>query len=174
MKFSLNKSLEILENTPFVLSALLNNLSEEWTSTNEGSNTWTAKEVVAHLIVCEETDWLPRAKIILSNHQDKTFTPIDMVAHFEIAKNKPLKDLISDFKRLRENGTNEIKAFSLQETDLKKAAIHPKLGEVNLQQLIATWVTHDLTHIAQISRIMAKQNKENVGAFVTFLNILNS
>lgn len=174
MKFSLNKSLEILENTPFVLSALLNNLSEEWTSTNEGSNTWTAKEVVAHLIVCEETDWLPRAKIILSNHQDKTFTPIDMVAHFEIAKNKPLKDLISDFKRLRENGINEIKAFSLQETDLKKTAIHPKLGEVNLQQLIATWVTHDLTHIAQISRIMAKQNKENVGAFVTFLNILNS
>jgi len=174
MKFSLNKSLEIIENTPLVVSALLNNISDQWTISNEGKNTWTAKEVVAHLIVCEQTDWLPRAKIILSDNQDKTFAPIDMLAHFDLAKNNSMKDLIKEFKRLRETGINEIKGLNLQKTDLNKTAIHPKVGELNLQQLIAAWAIHDLTHIAQIARIMAKQNKENVGVFATFLTILKS
>lgn len=166
--------MEILENTPSVISALLNNLSDEWTIFNEGENTWTAKEVVAHLIVCEESDWLPRTKIIISDNQDKTFLPVDMIAHFAIASNKPLQDLILDFQQLRESTLNEIKTLNLQDTDFNKSGIHPKLGEINLQQLIAAWVTHDLTHIAQISRVMAKQNKENVGAFATFLSILRS
>lgn len=172
MNFSFNKSLEIIENTPTVISALLNNLSDEWTTNNEGEHTWTVIEVVAHLIVCEETNWLPRIKIILSNDNDKSFVPVDQFVHVEIAKNSSLNDLIGDFKRLRVNGINELTALSLQESDFKKSAIHPKLGEVNLQQLIATWATHDLTHIAQISRIMAKQNKENVGEFLTFLTFL--
>ena len=172
MKFSLHKSLEILENTPAVISALLNNLTDEWTTTNEEDNTWNPMEVVAHLIVCEKTDWLPRVKIILSHLEDKTFVSINMTAHFDIAKSNSMKDLIKEFKQLRESGIKEIKAFNLQEADLRKIAIHPTLGEVNLQHLFATWVVHDLTHIAQISRVIAKQNKENVGAFAPFLNIL--
>ena len=174
MKFSINKSLEILQNTPNVMTSLLHNLSDEWTTNNEGENTWTAKEVLAHLILCEQTDWLPRAKIILSNNDHKIFEPLDMVAHFEIAKNNSLKDLINEFKRLREIGINEIKSFNLQDTDFNKTANHPVIGEVNLQQIFSTWVTHDLTHIAQIARVIAKQNKENVGAFATFLTILKS
>jgi len=96
-----------------------------------------------------------------------------MVAHFEIPKSKSLEDLINDLALLRKSGLHEIKTLNIQETDLIKFALHPKLGTINLQQLIATWATHDLTHIAQISRIMAKQNKENVGPFAPFLNILN-
>ena len=174
MKFSLNKSMEILENTPFVISSLLNNLSDEWILFNEGENTWTAKEVVAHLIICEETDWLPRMKIILCESPNKTFVQIDMFAHFDLAKCNSLLYLIDNLKLLRASAVKEIKTFNLQEKDFQKSANHPKLGEVNLQQLIAAWVTHDLTHIAQIARILAKQNKENVGAFSTFLNILKS
>lgn len=173
MNFSLEKSLEILENTPHVVSTLLRNLSDDWTIKNEGENTWSAKEVVAHLIVCEETDWLTRARIILSDKQDKTFVPIDMTAHFEIAQNNSLKDLLFQFKQLREIGTDELKAFNLQEHDFLKTANHPVLGAVNLQQLIATWVTHDLTHIAQIARVIAKQNNDLVASFKTYLSILN-
>lgn len=172
MNFSLNKSLEILENTPIVISTLLNNLSDDWIFANEGENTWTVKEVIAHLIVCEKTDWLIRAKTILSSSDNKTFLPIDMLAHFELSKNNSLRFLINEFKQLRQNNIKEINNFNINEMDLLKTGIHPIIGEVNLQQLVASWVTHDLTHLAQIFRIMAKQNRENVGAFRTYLKIL--
>lgn len=174
MKFSINKSLEILENTPLVISSFLNNLSEEWTINNEGINTWSVKEVVAHLIVCEKTDWLPRVKIILSDFHNKDLDPINMKEHFDISNNSTLNDLILNFKHLRESVIKEIRSFNLQETDFKKTAIHPKLGEINLQELIAAWTVHDLTHITQISRIMAMQYKENVGGFASFLGILKA
>lgn len=174
MKFSLNKSLEILEGTPDILSAMLNSLSEEWILENEGENTWSAKEILAHLIICEKTNWLIRAKIILSDSPDRTLVPIDMMGHFELSKNSLLHDLLREFKQLREGNIKELKNLHLGENDFKKTATHPKLGEVNLQQLLATWVTHDLNHIAQISRVIAKQNKENVGPFIAFLKILNS
>ncbi len=172
MKFSLQKSFEILENTPKVLATFLNPLSKEWTDVNEGDKTWTVKEVVAHLIVCEETDWLPRVRIILSDQGNKVFEPIDMNAHFRLAQKYSLVELLKTFAQRREEGLIQIKLLNLQEVDLKNSATHPALGEITLQQLIATWVTHDLTHIAQISRVMAKQNKENVGAFATYLKIL--
>ena len=172
MKFSLNKSLEIIENTPLVISALLNNLSDDWTTNNEGENTWTAKEVVAHLVVCEDSDWLPRIRIILSDSQDKTLAPVDMKTHLRIAENNTLQHLIKQFKQLREYSINEIKSLNLQETDFLKTAHHPVIGEVSLQQIISTWVTHDLTHLAQISRVMAKQYKTEVGPFKEFLSIL--
>jgi hypothetical protein len=172
MKFSIQKSFEILESTPFVLSAFLNPLSKEWTDVNEGDKTWTVKEVIAHLIVCEETDWLPRARIILSERVNKLFDPIDMNAHFVLAQKYSLDELLKTFQQRRVEGLIQIKLLNLQDEDFKKSATHPALGEITLQQLIATWVTHDLTHIAQIARVMAKQNKENVGAFVAYLKIL--
>ena len=174
MEFSLHKSSEILEGTPAVLSAMLINLSEDWIIANEGENTWSVKEVVAHLIICEKTNWLVRAKVILSDSRNKTFVPIDMKAHFELAKNNLLPNLLLEFKQLRESNLKELINLQLSENDLKKSAIHPKLGEVNLQQLLATWVAHDLSHIAQISRVLAKQYKEHVGPFITFLRILNA
>ncbi|MBS0647558.1 MAG: DinB family protein [Verrucomicrobia bacterium] len=172
MQFTLSKSLEIIERTPNVLNTMLSDLSEEWINGNEGENTWTAKEVVAHLIVCEKTDWLPRVKIMLSNNENKTLERIDMTAHFEMAKNNSLESLLNEFKALRENSITELNDFNLQSFDFLKTAYHPQILDVNLQQLIAIWVTHDLSHIVQVSRILAKQYRNEVGAFKEYLKIL--
>ncbi|RZK26518.1 MAG: DinB family protein [Flavobacterium sp.] len=173
MKFSLTRSLEVLRNSPNVLSALLFNLSAVWTENNEGENSWTAKEVLAHLIVCEETNWLPRIRIILSNQPNKILSSIDMAAHSILAKGSSIQDLIKRFSQLRESGIEELLAYDLDENDFEKTADHPEIGKINIQQLISTWVAHDLTHIAQIARIMARQTKGNVGSFEKYLKILN-
>lgn len=172
MEFTLSRSLEIIERTPNILSAILSGLSEDWVNGNEGEGTWTAKEVVAHLIVCEKTDWLPRARIMLSGKEDKILEPIDMTAHFEMARITSLENLLSEFTILRENGITELQGFNLQGTDFDKSAFHPKILEVTLQQLIAAWVAHDLSHLAQISRVLARQYKTEVGTFRDFLKIL--
>ncbi|MGN7786870.1 DinB family protein [Niabella sp. 22666] len=172
MKFTLSKSLEIIERTPGVIYAMLSGLSDEWVTGNEGDNTWNAKEVVAHLIICEKTNWLVRAKIMLSNDANKNLEPIDMATHFELAKNNSLETLLHDFKILREESVAALKNFNLQQDDFIKTAFHPKIFEVNLQQLIATWVTHDLSHLTQISRTMAQQYKSEVGPFAAYLKIL--
>jgi len=172
MLFTLSHSLEILTRTPDVLSSLLSDLSEEWINGNEGEGTWSAKEVVAHLIVCENTDWLPRAKIILSDQTDKTLEGIDMTAHFELARKNSLETLLNEFKTERENSLAALNNFHLQPKDFTKTAIHPQIHEVNLQQLLSTWVVHDLSHIAQVTRVMAKQYRNEVGPFKAFLKIL--
>lgn len=173
MKFSLDKSIEILFNTPQTLTSLLQNLSEEWINHNEGENTWTVKEIVAHLIVCEQTNWMTRVKLILSENENKTFALLDMKAHFELAKQNSIDDLLKMFKEMRMKGLEELKSFQLQGSDLQKTGIHPATGEVPLQQIIATWTAHDLTHIAQIARVMAKQQKESMGSFAKFFKSLN-
>lgn len=172
MKFSLNKSLEILERTPIVIFEMLLNLNDEWTNSNEGENTWTTKEVVAHLIICEETDWLPRIKIIL-NSPETVFSPIDMQAHFKLAENNELQALLKQLKEHRKMGLNELQSFKLTDKDFLKTGIHPKCGVVSVQQIISTWVAHDMSHVAQIARVIAKQNSELVGNFKQFLKILN-
>ncbi|MCY1546265.1 hypothetical protein D9M68_822540 [compost metagenome] len=128
--------------------------------------------MVAHLIVCENTDWMPRARIMLSDNTTKTLDRIDMKAHFEMAKSNSLETLLNEFKTLRESSILELKNFNLQNADYTKSAFHPQICEVNLQQLIATWVTHDLSHITQIARVLAKQYKDEVGAFAAYLKIL--
>src|SRR6478672_7865835 len=173
MQFNSNEWLEVLKNTPEVVFAMLHNLNEEWINQNEGGNTWTVKEVVAHVILCEETTWLPRARIILSDQQDKTFGLIDMTAHLEIARNHSLQQLLHQFRALRKRGIEELEAYDLKEQDLSKTGIHSVTGAVNLQQVIATWLAHDMTHLAQIARIIAKQNNELVGSFQQYLSILN-
>jgi len=174
MKFDLDKSLEVLEKTPAVLFTMLRHLSSDWTEHHEGGDAWSVKEVIAHLIICEKTNWIVRTKIILSDDAGKTFSPIDMTTHFGLAQSKSLEKLLEEFSLIRENNLSTLKNYKLKEADLLRTAIHLKLGEVNLQQLIATWVTHDLSHTAQIARIMAKQCKEQVGPFDVYLNILNS
>ena len=172
MEFNYERSLEVLVNTPQVLSALLNNLSPEWLNQNEREYTWTAKEVLAHLIVCEETDWIPRIKIVLNN-PGRIFDPIDMQAQFAIASDNSIGTLLERFAKLREHNSQELEAFQLESIDFCKTGLHPTKGAVNIQQLISTWVTHDLSHIAQICRIMAKQNAELVGSFKEYLKILD-
>ena len=172
MTFALDKSIEILEKTPEVLSYMLNTLSPEWTSQNEGGDTWSVYDVVGHLIHGEKTDWIPRLEIILSNEPDKTFESFDRFAQFEASKGKSLAQLLDEFRRLRKISLEKLQSLGLTETDGAKTGIHPSFGEVTLSQLISTWVVHDLNHITQISRVMAKQYKEAVGPWIDYLRIL--
>lgn len=174
MEFSINKSVQLLEKTPQLLSVWLDQLDDEWILNNEGGDSWNIKEILAHLIVCEKTNWIPRAKIILANDPDIQFTPIDMTAHLEAAKINSITTLLAEFSGLREVSLKELQALNLQDEDLRRTAVHPVLEEINLAQLIATWVNHDLSHIAQISRMMAMQYKEAVGPFIRFLKFIQN
>jgi len=172
MNFTLEKSLEILERTPGLLLIMLQNISADWTSANEGGETWSAYDIIGHLIHGEKTDWIPRTEIILSANSDKAFTPFDRFAQFENSKGKSLHQLLKEFKLLRESNVEHLRSKKLTGKDLEKTGIHPAFGEVTLLQLLSTWVVHDLNHIAQISRVMAKQYKTEVGPWTAYLRIL--
>lgn len=173
MKFKLNTALEVLERTPQILHSLLNNLSKDWIFSNEGDDTWSPFDIIGHLIHGEKTDWIPRMQIILSVSEDKVFKPFDRFAQFEHSKGEPLDKLLKEFELLRNKNLEILKHLDLTEDQLQLKGIHPELGEVSLSQLIASWVTHDLGHIAQISRVMAKQYKTEVGPWSTYIAIIN-
>ncbi|MGR3808954.1 DinB family protein [Jiulongibacter sp. NS-SX5] len=172
MEFELDKSKEILKRTPEVIKSLLHGLSKEWIENNEGENTWSPYDVLGHMIYGEKTDWLVRIKIILSDGENKEFIPFDRFAQLNDVQNRPIHELISEFKILREQNLNELDLMNIGAEDLIKTGIHPEFGEVTLKQLIATWAVHDLGHIAQISRVMAKQYKSEVGPWVNYLGVL--
>ncbi|MCG8373802.1 MAG: DinB family protein [Balneolales bacterium] len=173
MEFELNRSIEILSRTPDVLASMLSGLSDEWLTNNEGEQTWSPYDVVGHLIHGEKTDWIVRSKIMLSNLSDKGFEPFDRFAQLNEPQDTPIEELLAEFRRLRQDNLEVLKNFNLAESDLEKTGVHPEFGEVHLKQLLATWVAHDLGHIAQISRVMAKQYKEEVGPWKKYLRILN-
>ena len=172
MNFTLSKSIEILERTPDVLIAMLQNISADWTSTNEGGETWSVYDIVGHLIQGEKTDWIPRMKIILSVKPDKTFEPFDRFAQFEESKGESLTQLLDEFKILRKKNIAYLLSKKLTDKNIEEKGIHPAFGEITLSQLLATWAVHDLNHIAQISRVMAKQYKAAVGPWIAYLKIL--
>ena len=172
MDFSLPKSLQILERTPDVLYSMLHDLSVDWTTNNEGEGTWSVFDIVGHLIHGEKTDWVVRAKIILSDGSNKSFEPFDRFAQYETSKGKTLEQLLAVFQQARRANLEMVRGWNLTEADLHKTGIHPTFGEVTLRQLLATWVAHDLNHIAQMARVMAKQYKEEVGPWIDFLGIL--
>lgn len=174
MEFSLEKSLEILERTPAVLTLLLQQLDAEWTSNNEGGDTWSPYDIIGHLIHGEKTDWMPRAEIILSGKPERNFVPFDRFAQFEASKGKSLQQLLLEFEALRSENLQRLRSKNLTGQDFEKTGIHPAFGEVTLSQLLATWAVHDLNHISQISRVMAKQYIEAVGPWVAYLGILQS
>ena len=173
MKFDLNKSYGILERTPTVLKTLLSDLHDDWIMNNEGPETFSPYDVIGHLIHGEKTDWATRAKIILEFGLLKPFTPWDRFAQHEESKGKSLLQLLDEFARVRKENLDWLKSLNLTETDLDKKGMHPKLGEVTLRNLLSTWVVHDLTHIAQITRVMAKQYKEEMGPWPEFFRILS-
>lgn len=172
MNFSIEKSIEILERTPDALTALLQGLSPEWTTANEGGESWSVYDIIGHLVYGEKANWVTRMELILSDQPDKTFTPFNRLAQFEESKGKTLEDLLQEFKTVREQNIAHLRSKQLTEDDLAKKGIHPTFGEVTLAQLLATWAVHDLSHTAQISRVMGKQYKEAVGPWVEFLRIL--
>ncbi|MGM5469264.1 DinB family protein [Flavobacteriaceae bacterium LMO-SS05] len=173
MKYDLFKSIEILERTPIILKEFLSPLSDDWIFCNEGDQTWSAFDSLGHLIHGEKTDWIPRLHIILGHSKHKIFEPFDRFAQFEQSKGKSVQDLLNEFMELRQANLTHLKSLNLTKNQLLLTGIHPELGEVTLSQLLATWVTHDLGHIAQIARVMAKQYKTEVGPWAAYLPILN-
>lgn len=174
MEYSIEKSLEILERTPEVLESLLLGLSDEWANGNEGAATWSPFDIVGHLIHGEKTDWIPRMELILSDSADKTFQPFDRFAQQQASEGKALTELLQEFKMLRSGNVERLRSQGLTSGDLLKRGMHPALGEVTLQQLLSTWTVHDLNHIAQAARVMARQYENEVGPWKEYLGVLNS
>ncbi|MFT3682032.1 MAG: DinB family protein [Ferruginibacter sp.] len=173
MKYKVGEAVKMLERTPAVLRALLSKLPEEWIMSNEGPETFSPYDVLGHLLHGEKTDWAVRAKIILAYGTDKPFTPWDRFAQYEESKGKSMLQLLDEFEAAREINIKWLKSLQLSESDLDKKGVHPKLGEVTLRNLLSTWVVHDLTHIAQVTRVMAKQYKEEIGPWTDFFRILS-
>lgn len=173
MEYQLDNAFEILERTPKILISFLSNLSDEWILCNEGENTWSAFDILGHLIHGEKTDWTSRLDIILSNNENKTFIPFDRFAQFESSKGRSAEQLLHEFNVLRERNVLYLRSLNISEDQFDLKAIHPSLGEVSMKQLLAAWVAHDLGHIAQIARVMAKQYKDEVGPWVEYMSVLN-
>jgi DinB superfamily len=173
MQYSLERSYEILERTPVVLQALLAGLHDDWIMNNEGPETFSPYDVIGHLIHGEKTDWTARTKMILEFGNTKTFERWNRVAMYEESKGKTLQQLLGEFAAIRKENMIWFRSLNLTETDFDKKGMHPVLGDVTLRHLLATWVVHDLTHIAQITRVMAKQYKEEMGPWPEFFRILH-
>jgi hypothetical protein len=173
MQFSHEGSYQVLERTPAVLRSLLAGLHEEWIINNEGPETFSPYDVVGHLIHGEKADWPDRVRLILDNETPKPFIPFDRFAMYKESKGKTMQQLLDEFESLRAKNIKWYKSLELTPAVLTKKGIHPTFGEVTLKQLLSTWVVHDLTHIAQIARVMAKQYKAEIGPWVEFFRVLN-
>lgn len=172
MKFQVAQTVEILERTPLVLRSLLGNLSGDWTENTDNSEDWSPFDIVGHYIHGEETDWIPRAEIILKQGENITFEPFDRFAQFEKSKGKTLGELLEEFTELRKKSLETLRSWNLNGEQLRLKGMHPELGLVNLEQLLSTWIVHDLTHIRQIVTFLAKKYGENVGVWKEYLSIL--
>jgi hypothetical protein len=170
--FSLDESIDILERTPAILNALLVDINEEWTSANEGGETWSVYDIAGHLIHGEKTDWIPRLEIMLSEQEEKTFEPFDRFAQFEDSKGKSLAALLEEFSLLRAQNIKLLRSKKIEDKELRKTGIHPAFGQVTVEQLLSAWVVHDLNHIAQMCRVMAKYYIADVGPWIKFMGIL--
>ncbi len=171
MKFQIKQAVEILSQTPATLNSLLGNLSDDWIE-KEDSENWNPFDIVGHFIHGEETDWIPRAEMILAHGENRTFLPFDRFAQFKKSEGKSLSQLLETFAGLRKENLEKLQLMSLTDEQLKLKGIHPELGEVNLEQLLSTWVVHDLTHLRQIVIVLAKKYSENVGVWKEYLSIL--
>jgi hypothetical protein len=143
-----------------------------WVRGNEGDATWSAFDILGHLIEGERTDWMPRVRILLENGEARPFDPFDRLAQFKGSQNRPLDQLLDDFARLREESLAALQALNLQPDDLTRRGRHPRLGVVTLSELLATWAVHDLTHMHQLSRVMAHQYRQAVGPWSAYLGVL--
>ena len=173
MEQNLEQTISLLTRTPAVLDTLLRDLPGTWTMSNEGEDTWTAYDVIGHLVHGERTDWMPRARMILQSGETRTFEPFDRLGQTRESQGKSLGQLLDEFRRLRSENLRDLRALNLQPKDLDLRGRHPVFGPVTLSQLLATWAAHDLTHLHQISRIMAHQYRDAVGPWSQFLGVLH-
>lgn len=172
MRFDLASSIDVLGRTPGTLRALLDGLGDAWTRGHEGPDTFSPFDVVGHLIDGEETDWMPRAAIILARDPGAAFAPYDRFRHYQRNRGRSVASLLEEFARLRAANLERLASWHLGEGELDLRATHPSLGSVTLRQLLATWVAHDLGHIAQVVRVMAKQYRDQVGPWLQYLPVL--
>jgi hypothetical protein len=171
--FVVEEAVAILSRTPSTIDALLRGLPDGWIAAHEGGETWSPFDVVGHLIHGERTDWIPRARIILENGEDRAFDRFDRFAQFEASKGRSLATLLDEFATLRVESLRQLGAMRLQDADLNRRGRHAALGVVTLRQLLATWVAHDLDHVVQISRVLARQYSDEVGPWRAYLRIIS-
>jgi tRNA(Arg) A34 adenosine deaminase TadA len=170
--FSLDQAIALLERTPSVLRALLLGLEEPWVRATEGEGTWSPFDVVGHLIHGERTDWMPRAELIVSDGESRPFAPFDRFAQFAASRGRSLGELLDSFAELRAASLERLRALRLRPADLARTGRHPELGVVTLRQHLATWVAHDLSHLAQVARVMGRRYREEVGPWRAYLPML--
>lgn len=173
MDFDLSTGCAVLERTPSTLRTMLDGLPADWTDATEGPETWSPYVVVGHLVHCERADWVPRARIILAQGPDRRFTPLDRFAQFHESRGKSLSDLLDEFAELRQQNLVTVRGWQLDDNRLALEGIHPEFGAVTLRQLLATWVAHDLGHMVQISRVMARQYRDAVGPWAKYLSVMH-
>lgn len=173
MNFDLDAGVAVLERTPHALRAMLADLPSGWINATEGPDTWSPYDIVGHLIHGERADWIPRAQIILAQGPQRRFTPYDRFAQFRESKGKSLSDLLEEFSELRTGNLATLAGWQLTEAKLALTGEHPEFGTVTLRQLLATWVGHDLGHIAQTARVMAKQYRDAVGPWRAYLPVMD-
>jgi hypothetical protein len=173
MEFDLAKTISFLERTPEVLNSLLLDLDSEWAHNNEGGESWSPYDIVGHFIHGEQTDWMPRLEIILTHGVKTPFEPSDRFAQFEKSRGKSLEILLNEFEVLRTQNLDRLKSKKLNKDDFLLKGVHPAFGEVTVAQLLSTWAVHDLNHLRQMARAMAKQYKKAVGPWAEYLPILN-
>ena len=173
MEFDLPTGIAVLERTPSTLRAMLSGLPTAWINATEGPDTWSPYDILGHLIHGERTDWIPRAQIILEPGTLRRFTPFDRFAQFRESQGKSLAQLLDEFAHHRAESLATLSGWQLTDAQLALEGEHPELGAVTLRQLLATWVGHDLGHIAQTARVMAKQYREAVGPWRAYLPIMD-
>ena len=174
MHFDLGEAVAVLKRTPSTIDTLLRNLPDGWVMGTEGPDTWSPFDVVGHLIHGERTDWIPRAEIILEQGVDRRFAPYDRFAQFNEGHKAPLETLLDTFARLRADNMAKLSGWNLSDAQLDLCGEHPAFGPVSLRQLLAAWVAHDLGHIVQISRVMARQYRDAVGPWSAYLTVVHS
>ena len=171
--FDLEEAIAVLERTPTILRAWLTGLPGAWIDADEGGDSWSAFDIVGHLIHGERTDWIARARIILEHGEGRAFDPFDRFAQFEESRGRSLDDLLEEFAERRRRNLETLRALDPKPAELDLAGLHPELGRVTLRQLLATWTAHDLGHLGQIARVMAKRYRSEVGAWQAYLPVLH-
>jgi hypothetical protein len=173
MEFDLPTGIAVLERTPAIVREMLSGLPSSWLTSTEGPETWSPYDIVGHLVHGERADWIPRARIIVAQGENRRFTPFDRMAQFRESKGKSLDVLLNELATLRAESLTTLRGWNLTDAQLALEGEHPEFGRVTLRQLLATWVTHDLGHIAQIARVMAKQYREAIGPWRAYLPIVD-
>jgi len=170
---TLDEATAILARTPATLDALLRGLPDGWIHAHEGGETWSPFDVIGHLIHGEQTDWVPRCRIILEHGEARAFDKFDRFAQFELAKGRTLDSLLDEFATLRRASLRDLAALDLTDADLERRGTHPVFGCVTLGQLLATWVAHDLDHVIQVARVMGRQYSDAVGPWRAYLRVIS-